>query len=285
MMKKVTSKDGTPIAFDQSGEGEPVILVAGALGVRSHPMTTHLAELLAPHFTVLNYDRRGRGDSGDTAPYAVQREVEDIEALIDEAGGSAFLYGISSGAVLALEAASRLPSKVKKLAMYEPPFFVDDSRAPLAKDYVRHLNDLVSSGRRGDAVEYFMTEAVGVPAEFLGQMRNQPMWPEMETVAHTLAYDGAIMGDNVSGNPLPAGQWASATSPTLVMDGGASPQWLRKAAQAIAEVLPNPQYRTLEGQTHGVEGEALAPVLVEFFGGKSGTWSRAAHGVYNEGPR
>jgi pimeloyl-ACP methyl ester carboxylesterase len=264
-MNKVTSKDGTPIAFDRSGEGPPIILVAGALGLRSHPMFTDLTARLAPHFTVINYDRRGKGDSGDTPPYAVEREIEHIEALIEEAGESTFLYGHSSGAALALEAANNLPNKVKKLALYEPPFIVEDSRPPVPNDYVRQINNLVSSGRRGDAVAFFMTEGVQVPAEFVAQMRNDPMWSAMEKVAHTLAYDGTIMGDNMAGKPLPPNRWASVVMPTLVMDGGESPAWLRNAAQAVAGALPNAKYRTLEGQTHGIVPAALAPVLVEFF--------------------
>jgi pimeloyl-ACP methyl ester carboxylesterase len=262
-MRKVHSKDGTAIAFDQSGEGPPIILVGGALSDRS--AATQLAAFLGPHFTVYAYDRRGRGDSGDTAPYAVAREVEDIDALINEAGGSAFVFGHSSGAALALEATSKLPSKVKKLALYEPPFIVDDSRPPLQADYVARLTELVAAGRRGDAVEFFMTKAVAVPIEFIAQMRGDPMWPAMERLAHTLAYDGAIMGDTIAGKPLPAGRWASATVPTLVMDGGLSPAWIRHAAQAVADVLPNAKYRTLEGQEHGVASEVLAPVLVEFY--------------------
>jgi len=264
-MRKVISKDGTAIAFDQSGEGPAVILVGGALSDRSG--SAPLVELLAPHFTVFSYDRRGRGDSGDTAPYAVEREVEDIEALINEAGGSAFVYGMSSGAVLALEVASKLPTKIKKLALYEPPFIVDDSRPLPPKDYVKQLDELTAAGRRGDAVEFFMTEAVGVPAEYLAQMRDMPMWAAMEEMAHTLAYDGAVMGDTMAGKPLPAQRWASATVPTLVMDGGESPTWLGNAAQAVAAVLPNARHRTLEGQEHGVAPEALAPVLEEFFAG------------------
>src|SRR6185503_2516347 len=169
-MRKVISKDGTAIAFDQSGEGPAVILVGGALSDRSG--SAPLVELLAPHFTVFSYDRRGRGDSGDTAPYAVEREVEDIEALINEAGGSAFVYGMSSGAVLALEVASKLPTKIKKLALYEPPFIVDDSRPLPPKDYVKQLDELTAAGRRGDAVEFFMTEVVVVPAEYLCQIRE-----------------------------------------------------------------------------------------------------------------
>jgi pimeloyl-ACP methyl ester carboxylesterase len=264
-LNKVTSKDGTPIAFDRLGEGPPVILVAGALGVRSHPFMGQLAERLAPRFTVYNYDRRGRGDSGDTPPYAVEREIEDIEALIDAAGEPAYLYGISSGAALALEAAGKLPGKVKKLALYEPPFIVDDSHPPLPEDYVQHLNTLIAAGRRSDAVEYFMTDAMGLPAEFLAPMQSDPMWAEMEAVAHTLPYDGTIMGNTMSGKPLPARRWASATSPTLVMDGGESPPFFHHGADALADILPNAQRRTLEGQSHGVAPEALAPVLLDFF--------------------
>ena len=151
VVRKVISRDGTTIAFDRTGQGPAVILVSPALGARSDLLTAPLAVLLAPHFTVFSYDRRGRGDSGDTAPYAVEREVEDIEALITEAGGSAFAYGISSGAVLALEAASKFPTKIKKLALYEPPFIVDDSRPRVPEDYVTQVNELIAAGRRGDA--------------------------------------------------------------------------------------------------------------------------------------
>lgn len=263
-MQTVTSKDGTEIAYDRSGEGQPVILVAGALGDRSHPIMAQLAERLAPHFTVFNYDRRGKGDSGDTPPYAVEREIEDIEALIGEAGGSAFLYGLSSGAVLALEAANKLPTKVKKLALYEPPFIVDDSRPPMPGNYVQQVNEMVAGGRRGDAVALFM-KVVGVPEEWIPQMREMPMWPGMEKVAHTLAYDGTIMGDNQSGKPLPPNQWASATSPTLVIVGGESEPFFQNGTQALVDVLPNAQRRTLEGQGHEVSAEALAPMLIEFF--------------------
>src|SRR6266496_2674899 len=215
-MRKVHSKDGTTIAFDWSGEGPAIILVGGALSDRS--AGTQLAAHLAPHFTVYTYDRRGRGDSGDTPPYAVAREVEDIEALINEAGGSAFVFGHSSGAVLALEAARLLPTKITKLALYEPPFIIDNSRPPAPVDYAAHLSELVSSGRRGEAVAYFMTE-VGTPAEMVAQMRQSPMWPGLEEVANTLAYDVTIMGDTQRGDPSTLRKWASVTVPTLVMDG------------------------------------------------------------------
>lgn len=279
-MRTVTSKDGTTIAFDQYGQGATVILVTGALGVRSpHPMSRQLAELISRNFTVIDYDRRGRGDSGNTLPYAVQREVEDIEALIDVAGGSAFLYGLSSGGVLALEAASKLPNKVKKLAMYEPPFIIDDSRPPVPKDYVAQLNAAIAAGRPGAAVEIFMTKALLIPPEFVAQMRNAPMsqsfgddagmqppeWADMEKVAHTLPYDGMVMGDTMSGKPLPPKKWFSNRAPTLVITGENSEAFFHEGARALVSELPKVQHRILEGQDHAVSPEALAPVLTEFF--------------------
>jgi pimeloyl-ACP methyl ester carboxylesterase len=262
-VRKATSKDGTLIAFDRSGRGPALIVIGGALSDRSG--NTPLVELLAPHFTVFSYDRRGRGDSGDTAPYAVEREVEDIEALVDEAGGAAFVYGKSSGAVLALEATSKLPAKIRKLALYEPPLIVDAGRPLPPRDYVKQLNELTAAGRRGDAVAFFMTAVVGMPAEAVAAMRNAPTWPKLEALAHTLAYDAAVMGDGMAGKPVPPQRWASATVPTLVMVGGASPAWMRRSAQALAEVLPNAQHRTLEGQTHDVAPEVLAPALTKSF--------------------
>jgi pimeloyl-ACP methyl ester carboxylesterase len=263
-LRKVRSKDGTAIAFDQSGDGPSIILVGGAMSTRSAAVS--LAALLAPRFTVFAYDRRGRGDSGDTAPYAVEREVDDLDALITAAGGSAFVVGHSSGAALALEAAAR-GLAITKLALYEPPFIVDDSRPPLPGDYVTQLTELIAAGRRGDAVAFFMTTGVGLPVEAVAQMRHDPMWPALEDVAHTLPYDGTIMGDTMRGNPLPLKRWASVTVPTLVMDGGESPAWQRTAVQALVDVLPHAQRRTLEGQTHGVAPDALAPVLEAFFAG------------------
>jgi pimeloyl-ACP methyl ester carboxylesterase len=264
-MNTVTSKDGTTIAFDRSGEGPAIILVGGALQHRAiDPSTARLAELLAARFTVCHYDRRGRGDSGDTAPYAVEREVEDLDALLLDAGGSAFVFGMSSGAVLALEAADR-GLAITKLALYEPPFIVDTSRPRLPDDYGERLAELLAKGRRGDAVELFMTEAVGVSAETVAPMRGAPFWSAFEGVAHTLLHDDAIMGETTSGAPLPPARWAAVTIPTLVIDGGASPAWARTAVAALVDVLPDAQRRTLEGQTHQVDPELLAPVLGEFF--------------------
>ncbi|MER5324154.1 alpha/beta fold hydrolase [Streptosporangium roseum] len=265
-MSTVVSKDGTTLAFDRIGDGPAVILVDGALCHRSSGPNGPLAALLAERFTVYTYDRRGRGDSGDTAPYAVEREVEDIEALIAEAGGSAFVYGISSGAALALEAAER-GLAISKLALYEAPFIVDDSRPPVPQDYRAQISDLLAAGRRGDTVKYFMRRGVGLPAVVVAMMRFMPAWAGLTAVAHTLAYDAAVMAGTQSGRSLPAGRWASVTPPTLVAVGGKSPGWMHNAMAAVADALPNARRHTLKGQTHIVKPQALAPVLIDFFAG------------------
>ena len=258
-MEKVTSKDGTIIVFERSGKGPVVLLVGGILGDRSQQAP--LAALLADHFTVFNYDRRGHGESGDTPPYAVEREIEDLEAMIKEAGGSAFVYGTSGCAVLVLEAAAHgLAPKMKKLAMWEPPYIVDDSRPPAPRDYKEQLTELLAAGRRGDMVELFFTKAVGLPIEFVAQMRQAPFWSAQEALAHTLVYNAMIMGDF----SLPTQRIATVNLPILVIDGGET-AWLTNAAQAVAEVLPNAQRHTLKGQPHNVAPEAIAPVLIEFF--------------------
>jgi pimeloyl-ACP methyl ester carboxylesterase len=264
LVKEVVSKDGTTIAFERIGQGSPVILVEGALCWRAMGPSAQLAKLLAPHFSVLTYDRRGRGASGDTPPYAVEREVEDIEALVSEAGGRAFLWGVSSGAVLALDAAGRLKG-IQKLAVFEAPFIVDDSRPTTVEDWVR-IREAIASGRPSDAVRRFLT-SVGMPAFLIALMRLTPVWRKLRSVAHTLPYDGDIVQDNQKGKPLPADRWASVTMPTLVMDGGKSPAWMRHANRSLAGVLPNARYRTLPGQTHMVKAKAHAPTLVEFFKG------------------
>ncbi|CAN7542231.1 alpha/beta fold hydrolase [Rhizobium sp. LjRoot254] len=261
----ITSKDGTHIAFDRSGDGPALILVGGALSDRSG--WAPLAKLLAPHFTVFSYDRRGRGDSEDTQPYSVEREIEDLEALIDKAGGITFIHGQSSGAVLALEVTATLPGKVRKLSLYEPLFIIDDSRPPPPPNFVRQIKELIAANRRGDAVEFWMTEVVLAPAEAVAQMRSAPTWPALEAVAHTLTYDIAVLGENMAGDPLPAQQWATATAPTLVMDGGASPAWIRNSARTLADNLPNARHQTLEGQAHNAAPEALAPEIERFFVG------------------
>jgi pimeloyl-ACP methyl ester carboxylesterase len=262
-MQKVTSKDGTQIAFDRVGRGPALLLVGGALSERS--ANGPLVEQLSPRFTVFSYDRRGRGDSGDTKPYAVAREIEDIEALINEAGGSVFVYGKSSGAVLALEATNTLAAKIRKLALYEPPLIIDNSRLAPPEDYVEQLDGLIAADRRGDAIAYFMTEVVGTPPEAVASMRKAPTWPKLEAMAHTLAYDVAVAGDTMSGHPLPPHRWSAAAVPTLVLDGGASPPWMHRGAEALTAVLPDAQRRTLAGQTHEVAPDVIAPVLKQFF--------------------
>jgi pimeloyl-ACP methyl ester carboxylesterase len=261
-MGTVTSKDGTTIAFDQSGRGPAVILVHGAFMHRAlDPQTVQLAELLGQHFTVFHYDRRGRGESEDTQPYSVQREVEDIEALIDEAGGAAFMYGISSGAALAMEAAIKLGGKIKKLAMYEAPYNTDDDFRQAWKQYRRQLEDALAADRRGDAAGLFLM-LVGMPADQLEEMRREPWFAAFEAVAPTLAYDAAVLGED---RAVPVARAAHVRVPALVMNGSASEAFMYDTAVALAKVMPDAQHRTLEGQTHAVSPEAIAPVLVEFF--------------------
>ena len=263
-MKTVTSKDATIIAFDQAGIGPALILVGGMFEQRAMDSeTAQLAALplLLQHFSVFHYDRRGRGDSTDTQPYTVEREVEDIEALIDAAGGEAFLFGISSGAALAFEAALALGAKVKKLAMYEPPYNDDEAGQQAWKEFRKQLKEALAEGRRGDAVGLFMM-LLGVTPEHLDGMHEYPMWPMWEAVAPTIAYDAAILGEDAS---VPTDRAASVMVPALIMDGGASYPFMHTSAVALANAMPHAQHRTLEGQTHEVAVEVIAPVLVEFF--------------------
>jgi pimeloyl-ACP methyl ester carboxylesterase len=266
-MHTVQSADGTTIAYDALGAGPALILVGGAFQHRAiDPRTGTLAELLARDFTVFHYDRRGRGDSGDTPPYAPERELEDIAALANAAGGPPFLFGHSSGGLVALDAAAGgLP--VPSVAVYEVPVIVDQSRPPAPPGYLATLTELASAGRRGEAVEYFLTRAAGVPAEIVAGMRRMPVWPQFEAVAHTLPYDAAFCAETVFGGPLPAGRWASLTAPVLVVDGGASLPWVGAGAQAVAGVLPRARRQTIPGQDHAVDPAALAPVLRDFFAG------------------
>jgi len=258
-METTKSSDGTPIAFDRLGAGPPVVLVCG--GSVDRTSNAPVAQLLAADFTVLNYDRRGRGDSGDTAPYAVEREVEDLEAVIAAAGGLASVYGSSSGAALALEAgASGLP--ISRLALWEPPFILDESARPPVNQ-VETYDELIAAGRRGDAVEFFMTKVVGMPAEFVIQARTEPWWPAQEALAHTLAYDATIMGDY----SIPTDRAAAVKAPTVVLAGGADIPWMRETAQALADALPDGRTKFLDGQGHDVDPSVLAPALAEFFAG------------------
>lgn len=261
-MYTVISKDGTSIAYDRQGRGAPIILVDGAMCTRSFGSKPELVSLLARHFTVYSYDRRGRGDSGDTKPYALEREIEDIEALIDDAGGTVCLYGHSSGAALVLEAAIRLGDRIKKIAMYEAPYN-DDAEAQLAwREYIKQLTELLAANRRGDAAALFM-KLVGTPSDQIEAMRHAPVWPMFEAIAPTLAYDHtAILGKDAA---VPT-QWAAnVTVPALVMNGGASYPFMYETAQALSQIMPHAELCTLEGQTHEVTPQALAPVLATFF--------------------
>ena len=260
-MQTATSKDGTKIAYDRVGHGPVVIVVLGALNTRKSG--AKLAKLLASEFIVISYDRRGRGDSTDTMPYAPQREVEDVAALIDEAGGPVYLYGHSSGAAIVLEASVKLREQVKKLAIYEAPYSLDGDAIKAAKEYEGRLGKLLASGRNGDAVALFVRN-VGVSDKQIQAMKQMPMWPGLEALAPTLVYDSEVLGE---GHSLPTALLEGIAVPTLVMHGGAGAPSMRDAAQAIREAIPTAQLRTLAGQTHGVSPKALAPVLVEFFSG------------------
>jgi pimeloyl-ACP methyl ester carboxylesterase len=262
-MSTVTSRDGTTIAYERLGDGPPLILVDGALCYRRMGPMPGLAKRLARHFAVVLYDRRGRGESGNTLPWSIDREIEDVAALITAAGGSAYLFGISSGAVLTIDAAARgLP--VPKLAVYEPPFIVDGSRPPVPDDFIPGLHQLLAKGNRSEVVKRFM-RLVGVPGIFIVLMRLFPTWPKLTAVAHTVPYDLTILQGTQAGRALPKERWAAVRSPSLVLDGGKSPQWMRNGAKALADLLPQSAYRTLPGQTHMVKPEVLAPALIEFF--------------------
>jgi pimeloyl-ACP methyl ester carboxylesterase len=256
-MTHVTSRDGTPIAYERTGAGPALILVGGGLddGTENAP----LAPELAGRFAVYNYARRGRGDSGDTQPYAVEREIEDIDALIGETGGSAAVFGYSSGATLALRAAAD-GVNISKLALYDAPFVVDDSRPLLAADFVDRLAELVAANRRGEAVELYQREVVGIPDEVIVQMRQAPFRPALEEIAHTLVYEAKIVGDL----SFPRETIASVSQPTLVMTGEFSPPIMQGAAKALVEALPSAQEATLEGQSHDIDPDATAPPLAKF---------------------
>ncbi|MBO3752667.1 alpha/beta hydrolase [Streptosporangiaceae bacterium NEAU-GS5] len=253
------SHDGTVIAYERAGSGPPVVLVDGAMCFRGAGPMTPLAERLRDRFTVYTYDRRGRGGSSDTLPYAAEREVEDLRALIAEAGGEAYVYAISSGGALALRTAAAEPG-ITKLAIYEVPYMAEVGEETEAKEYGERLLELLAAGQRGDAVALFMSR-VGIPAQIIDGMRSGPGWAGMEAIAPTLAYDDAVL----DGGAIPRALAARITIPALVIAGGASPDRLQAAAQATADALPTAQFRVLDGQTHDVHPDALAPTLHEFF--------------------
>jgi len=261
-MPTVASADGTPIAYERSGSGPALVLVDGALCYRANGPARPLAKALEGDFTVYTYDRRGRGESGDSRPYAVEREVEDLAAVIAAAGGEAFAFGQSSGAALALEAADR-GLRIPRLAVFEAPFLVDDGHPARPADIAEQFDALVAAGRRSEAVSRFL-RLVGLPAPFLLVMRLLPVWRKLTAVAHTLPNDFRVLGDTGSGRPLPAGRWAGATMPVLSLVGGKSPAYLHASMRAVADVLPAAEFRVLPGQTHMLKPAAVAPVLREF---------------------
>jgi pimeloyl-ACP methyl ester carboxylesterase len=264
-MKTVTSKDGSRIAYDRLGSGPKVILVAGALGYRKFKKTEQLARLLAERCTVINYDRRGRGDSTEVKPFAVEREIEDIAALIEAEGGPASLWGTSSGGALALRAAGT-GIGVERISVYEVPFIVDPEATRPTRDYGERLDELVAADDRGGAVKHFMRHAIGIPAPFVAVMPLLPMWKGIKATAHTLPYDWAALGEHTMyGAPLDPAEWASVTMSTQVVYGSKTADVLRQSSRALAEVLPNAELRELEGVSHNVKMNLLAPVLTEFF--------------------
>ncbi len=258
-MPRLTSPDGTLIAYDRIGDGPPIVLIDGAMCYRGAGPMDGLAPLLSAHFTVFTYDRRGRGDSTDTLPYAVEREVEDLSALIDEAGGEASVYAMSSGVALALAAAAA-GAHIGRLALFEPPFVAQFEEPGRAEEYSADLHQLLKAGDRGGAIARFMTR-VGVPQQMIDGARSSPAWARFEAIAPTLAYDNRL----VAGGEVPGDVASRVTVPALLLSGGASPEGLQQAARATADALPNAEHRTLQDQTHDVAPEAIAPVLIAFF--------------------
>jgi pimeloyl-ACP methyl ester carboxylesterase len=266
-MDTVKSKDGTRIAYDRRGSGPPLLLVDGAFCSRAFGPMGKLAPLLAERYTVYWYDRRGRGDSGDAADYAVERELEDLAALVDVMGEAPGIYGSSSGAVLALRAAAAgIPAR--KLALFEPPLALDGTHRPDPLDYRERIAEHLFAGRRADAVKLFM-KVVGVPAIGIFVMRLIPgVWSSLRAVAHTLPHDFAILGDTQSGGPMPdelVQRMASITAPTLMLAGGKSPAWMHHAADCVARGIGGATLRVVPGQDHNVAAKAIAPILTEFF--------------------
>jgi len=261
MPETVASADGTPIAFDRLGAGAPLIVIGGATCDRAKLRPT--AEALAATHAVLNYDRRGRGESGDTLPYAVEREVEDLAALILAAGGRASVYGHSSGAALGLHAAAHgLP--IDALVMHEAPYTPDrEPERSEARAFGEQLRALLADGRRGDALALFFTIA-GMPPDAVAAARAEPWWPPVEALADTLAYDSAVMGDVAHGGTVPTALLGRVRARTLVLAGGASPDWMLATAEGLAQGLPDGELHVLAGEEHDVAPEVVAPVVAEF---------------------
>jgi pimeloyl-ACP methyl ester carboxylesterase len=256
-METVSSPDGTTIAFDRTGSGPALVFVTGAFCDRQ--TTSSLAQVLAPDFTVYRYDRRGRGSSGDAPVYAPEREVEDLAAVAAATGEAPFVFGHSSGAVLALEAAAS-GAPMRKLVVYEPPYIVDDNRTRPGTDLADRVEALVAADRRSDAAKLFLAEAVEAPPEVIAMIEASPDWPGMTSIAHTLPYDLTLCSDN----ELPSERIARIGVPTLVLGGDNSPAWFHATVREVATTIPGAQHRFLAGQDHGAADDVLAPVLVEF---------------------
>lgn len=266
-MYTVPSKDGTKIAYDKTGQGPALILVGGAFSYRKFSGLLKLAFLLSEHFTVYNYDRRGRGESGNKPTYSIEREIEDLEALIDEAGGSAFVWGLSSGAVLALQTAAK-GANIEKLALHEPPFIVDASDRQPPKDFVRQMTQLIADNHRVEAIQYFMTKGMGVPSFVVKMMRLMPgVWSKLMAVAHTLPYDATLLEGYTAGKALPTDTWRTVQMPTLVLEGTESPASIRRAAQALDKVLPQSQLTSKQGLGHTkkLDAKIISLELTAFF--------------------
>jgi len=266
-MYTVTSKDGTRIAYDKAGQGPALILAAGAFSYRKFPELVQLAELMSSQFTVYNYDRRGRGDSGDKQPYAIEREIEDLGALIDEAGGSAYVWGLSSGAVLALRAAAS-GLNITKLALHEPPFVVKETDHKPPRQFAAHIAQLIADNRRAEAIKYFLTKVMGAPAFVPVMMRLMPgVWSKLMAVAPTLSYDAALLDGYMDGKPLHTESWRTVTMPTLVLEGPESPVLLHHGARELVRVLPNAQLLSKQGLGHTkkLASKIIAPELAKFF--------------------
>ncbi|MFC6333558.1 alpha/beta fold hydrolase [Paenibacillus septentrionalis] len=267
-MHSVISKDGTKLAYDKSGQGPALILIGGAFSYRKFPGQVQLASLLSDHYTVYNYDRRGRGDSGDAKTYAIEREIEDVQAIIDEAGGSAYVWGLSSGAVLALLAAAS-GLNITKMALHEPPFVVDAGDRKPPRNFLNHVNELIAKGQRAETIHFFMTKGMGAPSFVVRMMRFMPgVWKNLMSVAHTLPYDATLLDGYMDGKPLPKNEWSKVIIPTIVIEGSESPISLRRGAQALTNVLPNAQLISKKGLGHTkqLNTKMIAAELTSFFG-------------------
>ncbi|HWP08266.1 MAG TPA: alpha/beta hydrolase [Polyangiaceae bacterium] len=258
-MHRVQSRDGTELACETSGSGPALVIVNGALSDRSSvtPLRAHLDR----HFTVVGYDRRGRGDSGDTAPYRPERELEDLAAVVLALEQPAFVFGHSSGAILALRAAlNGVP--MQRLALNEPPFILPGTRPMPPADITARVAERIAADDREGALRVFFGEQVGLPAPAFEQMKATPLWPRMVALAHTTPYDSALAGDSAL---PPAALLGKLSLPVLVLNGTASTPWLAETARALVAALPNARGKALEGQAHSPAPDVLAPVLVDFF--------------------